>query len=50
VSFKPKLDFDVVREPWNKYELADGAVLKTKAIVTRVIKRYQEIRQNIVSI
>jgi hypothetical protein len=42
VSFKPKLDFDVVREPWNKYELADGAILKTKVVVTRIIKKTSE--------
>ncbi len=25
-----ELDFDVVREPWNKYELFDGPIIWTK--------------------
>ena len=33
------LDFDVVREPWNKYELQDGSILKIKVVLTKVIKR-----------
>ena len=42
MSGKPHLDFDVVREPWNKYELADGAVLKTKTILTKVRKQTRD--------
>lgn len=38
MSGKPPLDFDVVREPWNKYELADGAVVKVKLVVVRIKK------------
>lgn len=33
------LDFDVVKEPWNKYELADGTIVKIKAVVMRVRKQ-----------
>ncbi len=33
------IDFDVMREPWNKYELGDGSILKTKCILTKVHKR-----------
>ena len=39
MSAKPLLDFNVVREPWNKYELADGSVLKLKVVLTKVRKR-----------
>ena len=39
MSSKPQLDFDVIREPWNKYEISDGAVLKTKIVVTRIRKK-----------
>lgn len=35
---KPVLDFDVVREPWNKYELTDGAFIKVKVVVTKIRK------------
>jgi|ERR1700730_4136895 hypothetical protein len=34
----PPLDFDVVREVWNRYELADNAILKSRVILTEVIK------------
>lgn len=37
------LDFDVVKEPWNKYELADGAVVKIKLVVTKVRKEQPTI-------
>lgn len=36
MSGHPVKDFDVVREPWNKYELQDGTVIKTKTVVTRI--------------
>jgi hypothetical protein len=39
LSGKPQLDFDVIREPWNKYQIADGAFLKTKLVITRIRKR-----------
>jgi hypothetical protein len=39
MSAKPLLDSDVVRQPWNKYELADGSVLKLKVVLTKVRKR-----------
>lgn len=34
-----ELDFDVVREPWNKYELFDGSILWTKHILLKIFKR-----------
>lgn len=34
----PPLDFDVVREIWNKYELADNSFLKVKVILTGIKK------------
>jgi hypothetical protein len=39
MSGRPQLDFDVIKEPWNKYEIADGAVIKTKIVVTRIRKQ-----------
>lgn len=39
MSGKPVFDFDVVREPWNKYELADGCSLKLKVVLTKLRKK-----------
>jgi hypothetical protein len=30
-SVKPPLDFTVVREHWNRYDLADNSILKVKS-------------------
>lgn len=38
----PPLDFDVLKEIWNKYELADNAVVKVKIVLTGVSKTQQE--------
>jgi len=36
---QPPLDFEVVREIWNKYELlGDNSILKVKVVLTRVRK------------
>jgi hypothetical protein len=35
---RPPLDFDVLKEIWNKYELQDHAVLKVKIVLTMVVK------------
>lgn len=32
------LDFDVIREPWSKYQLLDGTKLGVKVIAVRIIK------------
>jgi hypothetical protein len=39
---KPPLDFDVMKELWNKYELADHSILKVRVMLLSVIKRQQE--------
>ncbi|HEX9320249.1 MAG TPA: hypothetical protein VF884_15045 [Nitrososphaeraceae archaeon] len=40
MSGKPQLDFDVIKEPWNKYQLiSDDAILKTKLVITRIRKK-----------
>jgi hypothetical protein len=31
-----QLDFDIVKEDWNEYQLADGVYLKSKTIMTKV--------------
>jgi hypothetical protein len=31
-----QLDFDIVKEDWNEYQLADGVYLKSKTILTKV--------------
>ena len=38
MSGRPILDFDVVREPWNTYELVDGVKVKIKVIITKIRK------------
>jgi hypothetical protein len=35
---RPPLDFEVIREIWNKYELADNSILKVKIVLTSVRK------------
>lgn len=37
-SIRPPLDFEVVKEIWNRYELADNTILKVKVILTAVRK------------
>ena len=37
-AIRMELDFDVVREPWNKYELSDGSILKVKYVLLKVRK------------
>lgn len=32
------IDFDVVREPWQRYELNDNTVVKSKLIITKIYK------------
>jgi len=34
-----EIDFEVLREPWNKYSVEDGAYIKTRFIVTKFRKR-----------
>jgi len=34
-----ELGFEVIREPWNKYELPDGSTLKIKLVLTRVFRK-----------
>jgi hypothetical protein len=33
-----ELDFEIVREPWNKYKLSDGTILRSKTVVTKIYK------------
>jgi len=34
----PPMDFDVVREEWNRYQLSDNCLLKIKVVMTKVAK------------
>lgn len=34
-----ELDFDVVREPWNRYEFDEGPILKSKIILKTVSRK-----------
>lgn len=36
------IDFDVVREPWQKYELHDNTIVKTKLAITKIYKKLDE--------
>ena len=38
MSLLRDLDFEVMREPWNKYSLADGAYLRAKYVLQRFRK------------
>jgi hypothetical protein len=38
-----ELDFDIIREPWNKYELSDGTILKIKLVLLRVVKKEKTV-------
>lgn len=37
-----ELDFEILREPWNKYSLKDGTNVKCRYILTKVKKREPE--------
>jgi len=38
VAFNYKtLDFEIIKEPWNKYEIIDGSILKTRFILKKVV-------------
>ena len=37
-----ELDFEVIKEPWNKYNLMDGSNLKTKTVLMKVSRRTPE--------
>lgn len=30
------IEFEIIKEPWNKYQISDGSVLKTRIILTEV--------------
>lgn len=34
-----EVDFEVIREPWNKYELADGSYIKARFLLIKIKKR-----------
>lgn len=31
-----EIDFDIIKEDWNEYQLTDGAYLKVKSVVTKI--------------
>ncbi len=33
------IEFDVLREPWNVYQLEDGPILRVKYVLARVVKQ-----------
>ncbi len=37
-----EMDFDVLSEPWNVYQLEEGPILKIKYVLTRVLKRRED--------
>jgi len=40
VSFNYKtLDFEIIKEPWNKYEIIDGSILKTRFVLKKVVEQ-----------
>lgn len=36
------VDFDIIDEPWLKYQLQDNTVLKTRYLLTRLYKKMQD--------
>lgn len=36
------LDFEIIKEPWNKYQIADNSVLKVRTILTKVERRMKD--------
>lgn len=45
MSLRPdeaELDFEVIKEPWNKYNLIDGSNLKTKTVLIKVSRTMPE--------
>ena len=30
------IDFEIIKEPWNKYQLADNSILKTRTILKKI--------------
>ncbi len=36
---KDYVDFEVIREPWNEYSLQDGAYIKSRNIVVKILKK-----------
>jgi len=40
------IDFDVVREPWHKYELNDNTTIKIKYVLTRLFKTQTGEKRN----
>jgi hypothetical protein len=37
-----ELDFEVIKEPWNKYNLTDGSNLKLRYVLTKVRRKMAE--------
>jgi len=44
---RPPLDFEVIREIWNKYELSDNSFLKVKIVLTSVRKGEVQQQQEV---
>lgn len=33
------IDFEIIKEPWNKYQISDNSTLKTRTILTKVERK-----------
>lgn len=40
------LDFEIVKEPWNKYELGDHTILKTRVILKGIVRTITGDKRN----
>jgi len=40
------IDFEVIREPWHKYELNDNTIIKTKYVLTTLNKTQKDEKPN----
>ena len=40
------IDFEIIKEPWNKYQIADNSVLKTRTILMKVERMMKDNKPN----
>ena len=33
------IDFEIIKEPWNKYQISDNSILKTRTILMKVLRK-----------
>ncbi len=36
------IDFEIIKEPWNKYQISDNSILKTRTILMKVLRKMND--------